>query len=164
MKKLFVFICALAAGGVVIAQTLDRQVVSSGGAYATAGNVSLSYTIGEVAVATLTGGNLILTQGFQQPDGAPVGISEPPFTGSIKVYPNPTDDIIMVEITTDQSDLVLELSNALGQQLLSQELPLDGGTYSGQVDMQTYAAGNYLLYLRDSNGRIVTSYNVQKVK
>lgn len=46
---------------------LSRQVIGSTGNYSTAGGISISSTVGEPAVTTLTGGSSILTQGFQQP-------------------------------------------------------------------------------------------------
>lgn len=157
-----IMLFALAASVAVSAQSLERQVIGSAGDYATGGNVSLSYTVGETATATLSGGNLILTQGFQQPDDQMTGIDEPVFNGEITVYPNPTSDIVMINITSDD-DLILELTNVSGQQLMNRELVFQSGNYSGQVDLQKYAAGTYLLYLRDSEGRVVTNYKVQKI-
>lgn len=49
------------------AQTLTPRVLPSAGGYVTAGGASLSYTIGEPVTATFQNGNLILTQGQQQP-------------------------------------------------------------------------------------------------
>jgi hypothetical protein len=164
MKKISLLICTFLTGCLVFSQSLERQVISSGGDYVTSGSVSLSYTVGEVATATLSNGNLILTQGFQQPDQTAVGIDETPFSGEIKVYPNPTHDIVIVDLTTDQTGLILELTSILGQQLETRKLDTSSGSYSGQVDMQGYAAGDYVLYLRDANGRVITTYKVQKIK
>ncbi len=50
-------------------QTIDRQVVSSSGDYFEGPNSSISRTLGEIATETLTNGNFIITQGFQQPFG-----------------------------------------------------------------------------------------------
>ncbi len=50
-------------------QTIDSQVVSSSGDYFEGPNSSISWTLGEIATETLTDGNFILTQGFQQPFG-----------------------------------------------------------------------------------------------
>lgn len=50
-----------------VAQTLSPMVISSAGAYFNAGGNSLSSTFGEAITATLTNGNNVLTQGFQQP-------------------------------------------------------------------------------------------------
>ncbi len=50
-------------------QTIDRDVVASSGDYFEGPNSSISWTLGEIATETLTDGNFILTQGFQQPYG-----------------------------------------------------------------------------------------------
>jgi hypothetical protein len=49
------------------AQTLSPVVLESSGNYYESTNVSLSWTLGEIATETYTSGNIILTQGFQQP-------------------------------------------------------------------------------------------------
>lgn len=51
------------------AQSIDREVISSSGDYFEGTNGSISWTLGEIATETLTDGNIILTQGFQQPYG-----------------------------------------------------------------------------------------------
>ena len=50
------------------AQQIGRRVISSTGSTVNIGEVSVSYTIGELIVTTQTNDSLILTQGFQQPD------------------------------------------------------------------------------------------------
>jgi len=49
------------------AQTISPKVISSGGGSVSNNGVNISYTIGETAVNTLQNGNIILTQGQQQP-------------------------------------------------------------------------------------------------
>ena len=66
MKKQLVLLLLICSAAVQ-AQSLSPQVLSSGGGYAEGASLSLSYTIGEIAVETLTGTSLVLTQGFQQP-------------------------------------------------------------------------------------------------
>jgi len=53
----------------ILAQSVSPEVVSSAGDYYENANVSLSWTLGEIATETYTNGNIILTQGFQQPYG-----------------------------------------------------------------------------------------------
>ncbi|NND93864.1 MAG: T9SS type A sorting domain-containing protein [Flavobacteriales bacterium] len=66
MKRIEIITMGLLCFGIVQAQTFDRQVFSSNGGYATNGNLSLEWTLGEIAVKTYTNGNLIVTQGFHQ--------------------------------------------------------------------------------------------------
>jgi hypothetical protein len=68
MKKTLLIITALAFATLSFSQQLSRYVVASGGNYSTGSGISLSSTIGESMVTTLTSGSSILTQGFQQPN------------------------------------------------------------------------------------------------
>lgn len=52
----------------ICAQSLTPQVIASSGAYQSNAAGSLSFTIGESNIQTLTSANNILTQGFQQPN------------------------------------------------------------------------------------------------
>jgi hypothetical protein len=49
------------------AQSLSPTVIASSGGYSTGTDVSLSWTLGEIATETYSNGSYILTQGFQQP-------------------------------------------------------------------------------------------------
>ena len=52
------------------AQTIARDVISTAGSTLSAGGYSINYNIGEPMVSTLTAGNNMITQGFEQPDDA----------------------------------------------------------------------------------------------
>ncbi len=67
MKKPQLLLIALCFPFFVNAQSVSPQVVASGGDYFEGSSVSLSWTLGEIATETLSNGNIILTQGFQQP-------------------------------------------------------------------------------------------------
>ena len=67
--KTLILILSFAIVGYANAQSLSPTVVASSGDYFTGTNASLSWTLGEIATETFTGGGYILTQGFQQPFG-----------------------------------------------------------------------------------------------
>ncbi|MBN3035923.1 MAG: hypothetical protein JW861_10085 [Bacteroidales bacterium] len=48
-------------------QSIERSVVASAGDYFAGANATLEWTLGEIATETFAAGNIILTQGFQQP-------------------------------------------------------------------------------------------------
>ncbi len=58
----------LLLGFSIFAQSIEREVVASSGDYYEGANISLSWTLGEIATETYDNGSNILTQGFQQPD------------------------------------------------------------------------------------------------
>lgn len=55
-------LCAMS----VHAQSIEREVVASGGNTISDGNITLDFTVGELVVSTITDGTTTLTQGFQQ--------------------------------------------------------------------------------------------------
>lgn len=63
--SIFLFFLIATSGLAQIA--IDRQVIGSTGNFSTDGTNTLSSTVGEPNVSTKTDGNLILTEGFQQP-------------------------------------------------------------------------------------------------
>ena len=100
--------------------TLTPSVISSGGGYAEGDNISISWTLGELAVTTLTGGNMILTQGFQQPFDVGVGIRKDEVNWDISVYPNPVGDELRVRFDIDKTgDFIVEIQDVTGR-LISQ--------------------------------------------
>jgi hypothetical protein len=100
---------------------LTPSVISSGGGYGVNDNISISWTLGEVAVTTLSHANMILTQGFQQPFDIGVGISRDEVNWSISVYPNPVGDQLRIRFNIEKSaDFLLEIQDVTGR-LLSQE-------------------------------------------
>jgi hypothetical protein len=66
MKHLIPLTIALAmiAG---ISQSNAQQVIATGGGWYQTENITMSFTIGEPVIETFSGGDVILTQGFQQP-------------------------------------------------------------------------------------------------
>ncbi len=70
MKKstlIFMLSFACCISHAAFAQTLSPKVIPASGGYYSAGGKSLSWTLGETFYKTLQNGNVMLTQGFQQP-------------------------------------------------------------------------------------------------
>lgn len=164
MKKTIVCIIALLPM-LAIAQSLERQVIGSAGDYSTGAGISLSSTVGEAVIETATSGSIILTQGFQQPDGDPVGIEIPETGLSITAFPNPTGGAIVIEFESLQSEYVyLTVVNMLGQQVIN---PLshhatEGKTYL-EIDLTKQAAANYFLKLSNKEADWVKTIQIQKL-
>lgn len=69
MKTGIILIILFASTILCSAQSIERDVVASSGDYFEGANISLSWTLGEIATETYSSGNIILTQGFQQSFG-----------------------------------------------------------------------------------------------
>ncbi len=150
MKKFyFLFALALVACG-LHAQMLTPSVIASTGGFSSNANGSLSYTVGEMTmVQTFTGGNNILTQGFQQPNDFPVGLIEltQDDFGSFVVYPNPAvDNFWMGFQMPEAGKLSVTLYNELGQKVTE----LYNANYSNgqsvqQANVSAFASGLYFV-------------------
>ena len=77
MKKTLLTITLVAFATLSFSQQLSRYVVASGGNYSTSSGISVSSTIGESMVSTLTATGFILTQGFQQASITYSGCTDP---------------------------------------------------------------------------------------
>ncbi|MBN1340491.1 MAG: hypothetical protein JXA03_14270 [Bacteroidales bacterium] len=75
MKTAPLFFLSFLIYGFSHAQSIERDVVASSGDYFENGGISLSWTLGELATETYMAGNIILTQGFQQPGATSQGFS-----------------------------------------------------------------------------------------
>jgi len=80
----------------------SQELISIGGGFSQNNLVSISYSVGELAIETLSSGNKIITQGFQQPIMIVSGIKEiPELDYEISVFPNPTQDKVILKVSTD---------------------------------------------------------------
>ena len=69
MKAIILSVLFFSATLLSYSQSIERDVVASSGDYYEGTNVSLCWTLGEIATETYSAGNIILTQGFQQSYG-----------------------------------------------------------------------------------------------
>ena len=160
MKSLIITI-ALAIPLSMFGQTLERDVVSSGGDYSEAGGLSLSATVGEAVVTTETNGNLTITQGFQQSSADAVISVEPlPDDVSILIYPNPTSDVVYIDVDGSfEDEMIYRLYDELGQVIATDVL-----IESQEIDLQDHMSGVYFLEISSSSdGNLFDSYQIQKI-
>lgn len=164
MRALFI-LTIIFLPAILLAQTAERQVIGTAGAYAEAGGVSHSYTVGEMATAALSDGTIILTQGFQQSDDLSVSIDEPELAFSATAFPNPTMDGVTLNLNADQAvDLHINLFDALGKQFPVAQSNLQFvGNSQRHIDLAGFASGTYFIRLTDETGQLNKTIQIQKV-
>jgi len=134
--------------------TYGQQVVGSTGGTIVGTSYSLSYTVGEVATQTITGGGYILNQGFQQPSYTITSIEENLPTTTLTAFPNPTNGLISVEMKDYQGkSLSLILYDFKGQEILRSD-GKTGPYVKFDLDLSTYSPGVYLLTVLSENQSI----------
>lgn len=158
MRKVFyVFTLTVLFAAKVHSQSLSQQVVGVTGNFSTSNGNSLSFTVGEAAVQTLSNSN-ILTQGFQQPDKLVVsGITETNSFSQLAIYPNPTQDNLFIKLHS-ATPVTVQLTDMLGRNLFeSSESFSDNKLIT--IPMKNFPAGTYLLTVTDDK-RNTSSYKI----
>lgn len=142
----------LVLSGIALAAALHAQeAVTTAGGSGTAGNVSVSWSIGEAVAGTLSSGQYVWTQGVQQPSRVEI-INFTPEIPAFRVhaYPNPTTD--RVRITVDESavfPLTIRIFDAGGRSVYHTLMP------APQLDITagSYAPGMYFIIVTDKNNQ-----------
>ncbi|MFH0758780.1 MAG: T9SS type A sorting domain-containing protein [Bacteroidota bacterium] len=122
-KTLSLLFLAILTAGLLHAQKIQLapSVLSAGGGYFEGNDISISWTLGELAVSTLTGTDLVLTQGFQQPFDLDVGMKKNQVNWGISAYPNPVGDELRIRFNIEATgDFFIEIQDVTGR-LISQE-------------------------------------------
>tara|TARA_Y100000385_G_scaffold163122_1_gene169076 strand:- start:127 stop:639 length:513 start_codon:yes stop_codon:yes gene_type:complete len=146
------------------AQSIAPQSVNSGGTKMSQSNSSLSFTVGELVVLNLSDseGNT-LEGGFTA--GATlttVSIHETDATLlDIKVFPNPTSDLVNIQINHSNIDqVVLTITDLQGKEVYN-------GKYAGisnviGINTASYATGTYVLSLKNLKNQVLGTYKIIK--
>lgn len=166
-------ICALLLGAAtaVHAQSVGPSTINSAGGSNVIAGKAYEFSIGEMAlVNTVSGSNIIVTNGVLQPNPVP-----PPPSGvkdinylsrNLKVYPNPSDNILNIQPDLESGgQLSYQLYDALGRIMLSGEFKLTTGREKQTVHLEQLAAGSYVLSLNMDKKSVHynASFNVQKI-
>lgn len=131
------------------AQNLARNIVSAAGGNFFNPNFNVAYTVGETVVGSLGNGAVILNQGFQQADETTtVGVTTFLEATQVLVYPNPTTNLLKVDLNpVGDVEVHWELVAASGQISLSSQSPIVG---SMAIDFTGLTSGIYYLVLRNA--------------
>ncbi len=137
----------------------ERSVLAAGGAEATSGSLSLSWTLGEPMTESHTASGLTVSQGFQQGGAGTTGTHDAALAYDVVVFPNPTAQTLYV--TADAPEpLVAELVALDGKVLQTIELGFPTETFA--ISMATYPAASYFLVVKDEKGAY-SSFKIQKL-
>ena len=151
------------------AQNLDPSVLASEGGIDSNKKISLEWTLGEIAVATLYTNTTMITEGFHQPSLIVSDYYETTNSmlthqsnSKIKVVPNPVKSIVNIQMEfSEESALNIKLFNLAGTQLL--EKLNQNPTDSFEFNLSDFPSGIYLLRFTDQQGRIVRTFKLSKI-
>jgi len=163
-KKWPLLVAVLFLGTVSYSQSIAPQSVNSGGTKMTQGNGSLSFTVGELVVLLQTDsqGNT-LGSGFTA--GATLSIVSIQETYAemldIKVFPNPTSNLVNIQIkNADIKQVLVLITDLQGKEIYAGKYAAISNVIG--INTASYAPGTYIMSLKDSNNQQLGAYKIIK--
>jgi hypothetical protein len=150
----FLIVTAICLSLAALNYCKGQDIIAASACYTRTPSLSVSWTIGEIAIETYINENIMLTQGFNQGNITIATTSEDLCSDiTIFVYPNPVNDVFTIETgTADAMQLKAELYNLSGSRLLSQSI-LNGST---TFNMGGFPASDYILKIYNNLQEIKT--------
>ncbi|PLW92827.1 MAG: hypothetical protein C0592_08785 [Marinilabiliales bacterium] len=160
MKKTISYLLFMGVTVFLSAQSIQNDVVSSAGASGSSATMKIDYTVGEPVIELRQATTISASQGFHQPGLYVTAIDNPELEG-IQCYPNPVDENLIVDIPASYtSSFVYTIYDLNGRVMVSETI----ASGSNAINMKSFAAGNYLLYVTETSTGKSFQSKILKVK
>ena len=140
------------------AQSISKQVIAPAGSTISNGNNQLSYTAGEIVVGGMTAedGSFQLGNGYHPSlDLESLSIESPTTNLLVKVYPNPTKELIFITHPISNSFKVF-ISDLTGKVLFQKQVGKQE-----PINIERYPTGTYLINVTTEDKK-TNSYKIIK--
>ena len=157
MKKILI-LSALLIFELVSAQTISKQVISPLGGNEYNNSHKLSYTVGEIIVGAMTNeeGSIQLGNGYYPSlDLEALSIESPSTNLTVKIYPNPSKEVIFIT-HPDSISFKVFISDLTGKVLLQKEVGKQE-----PINIEGYPTGTYLINVTTEDNK-TNSYKIIK--
>ena len=140
-------------------QTISKQVIGPAGATYENGTNKLSYTAGEVLVGAMTSedGSIQLGNGYYPSlDLSTLNTESPELQLQVKVFPNPTKEVIYITHPTEQffEVAITDISGKLIRQTAHQK--------QQPLNVQTLTTGTYFITVSTKDSKHTNTYKIIK--
>lgn len=157
MRYIILAILLLSLKG--FSQTISKQVISPSGATFENGNNKLSYTSGELAVGAMTSedGSMQLGNGYYPSlNLSTLNIETPELQFKVKVFPNPTKELIYITHPTEQF-FEVSITDISGKQTLQ-----TAHQKQQPLSIQTLTTGTYFVTVTTKDSKQTNTYKIIK--
>jgi hypothetical protein len=135
------------------------QIISPAGGNGGNSDVSVDWSVGQVAISTLVSDQAILTQGLLQENILITSIGLPSENlPEIRVFPNPTIGDLNITIS-DNKPLIYNLTDLNGKLLLNGQCK----DTENIIDLKDLPVGEYILNISDKTAQNANSYKITKL-
>jgi hypothetical protein len=140
-------------------QSISKQVIGPGGQTFENENNKLSYTVGEVAVGAMTDedGTYQLGNGYYPSlNLSTLNTESPELQLQVKVFPNPTKEVIYITHPTEQF-FEVRITDVSGKQILQTAHPKQQ-----PLNVQTLTTGTYFITVTTKDSKQTNTYKIIK--
>lgn len=140
-------------------QTISKQVIGPAGAAYENSTNKLSYTAGEVLVGAMTSedGSIQLGNGYYPSlDLSTLNTQSPELKFQVKVYPNPTTEVVFVTHPTEQF-FEVRITDVSGKQILQ-----TAHQRQQPLRVQTLTTGTYFVTVTTKDSKQTNTYKIIK--
>ncbi len=155
MNKLKLTFVTLFFVQVIVAQNLSPTVVNSSGRVIQNTSYSLEWSLGELAVSSLTNSNNLLTQGFLQPERQTVPIKDIFDESRFWAFPNPVTAQLYLQ--TDIPEIAVILIHDVSGRLVLQT------DFQQHINLLHLNSGIYVVSLFNNQTQHLHSFKINKI-
>ena len=140
-------------------QSISKQVIGPGGQTFENGNNKLSYTVGEVAVGAMTDeeGTYQLGNGYYPSlNLSTLNTETPELQLQVKVFPNPTKEVIYITHPTEQF-FEVKITDLSGKQILQ-----TANQKQQPLNVQILTTGTYFITVTTKESKQTNTYKIIK--
>ena len=154
MKHLVIILIISSVG---YSQSISKQVIGSAGKTQTNSNLKVSWTTGEPIVGLMTAGGNQLGNGYYPAMNiSALKIEDNALDLQIKVYPNPTAQLLYVS-HPDLNSFSIQITDLNGKQVYSDSINKDQ-----PLDISNYTQGMYLITIENKEANKKNKYKIIK--
>jgi len=123
---------------------------------------SALHTVQVTMIATKNGCECSVTKGLSQQDiNKTVGTSQLPNGGEFKIYPNPSNGNVNIEVANNNENLVVEIFNAVGAKVATVNTNnANNGVFN--INLAEQAAGLYIVKVTTANQTVAQRITITK--
>ena len=139
--------------------TISKQVIGPGGQTFENGNNKLSYSVGEVAIGAMTDedGTYQLANGYYPSlNLSTLNTETPELQLQVKVFPNPTKEVIYITHPTEQF-FEVKITDVSGKQILQ-----TAHQKQQPINVQTLTTGTYFISVTTKESKQTNTYKIIK--
>jgi hypothetical protein len=137
---------------------IKKSSLSTDGGSAVNGNITVTYTVGELAVREIKNGNTGLSEGFISPD-IRVALKAEDYgeLQGVNIFPNPVKDNLHISWPF-KHEYEIHLFDITGKEIFVKT----DNTSNSTFNLSGYPKGIYLLGIVDRKNRKIRTFKVQK--